>query len=124
MLALAKGNSTNAALFIRPVKKSPLGARLRVILGDDVAMGPDKPDLLDYIIETGSIASAGRRMSMSYLRAWLLIDEMNRIFKSPIVITAKGSGGALLTDVCREVLARYRSMQTVNSKAIAADSKP
>ena len=88
-------------------------------------MGPGKADLLDNIVATGSIAAAGRRMSMSYRRAWLLIDEMNRVFKSPVVSTAKGGkgggGGAVLTKVGREVLARYRNMQAVTAKAIAAD---
>jgi len=110
---------------MRPVKKSPLGARLRVVLGEDIALGPGKADLLDYIVETGSIAAAGRRMSMSYRRAWLLIDEMNRVFKSPVVATAKGGkgggGGAVLTDIGREVLARYRNMQAATATAIAAD---
>ncbi len=110
---------------MRPVKKSSLGTRLRVILGDNIAMGPGKADLLDNIVATGSIAAAGRRMSMSYRRAWLLIDEMNRVFKSPVVSTAKGGkgggGGAVLTEVGREVLARYRNMQAVTAKAIAAD---
>jgi molybdate transport system regulatory protein len=110
---------------MRPVKKSPLGARLRVVLGEDIALGPGKADLLDYIVETGSIAAAGRRMSMSYRRAWLLIDEMNRVFKSPVVATAKGGkgggGSAVLTDIGREVLARYRSMQAATATAIAAD---
>ncbi len=108
-----------------PVKKSPLGTRLRVILGEEIAIGPGKADLLDNIVETGSIAAAGRRMAMSYRRAWLLIDEMNRIFKSPVVTTAKGGkgggGGAVLTEVGREVLTRYRNMQAVTAKAIAAD---
>jgi len=105
--------------------RAPVGARLKVVLGAETAIGPGKADLLDNIVSTGSIAAAGRRMSMSYRRAWLLIDEMNRMFKSPVVTTAKGGkgggGGAVLTPFGREVLARYRNMQAVTATAIAGD---
>ncbi len=46
-----------------------LGARLRVTLRKGVAFGPGKADLLEGILDTGSIAAAGRRMKMSYTRA-------------------------------------------------------
>lgn len=105
--------------------KAPIGARLRVVLGDETFIGPGKADLLDHIVTTGSIAAAGRRMSMSYRRAWLLVDEMNNMFKSPVVTTAKGGkgggGGAVLTELGREVLARYRNMESVTAEAIAED---
>jgi len=52
-------------------------ARLRIVLGQNIAVGPGKADLLEGIRETGSIAAAGRRLGMSYKRAWLLIDTMN-----------------------------------------------
>jgi molybdate transport system regulatory protein len=39
-------------------------------------MGPGKAELLEGIRETGSIA-AGRRMRMSYKRAWFLVEAMN-----------------------------------------------
>jgi molybdate transport system regulatory protein len=52
-------------------------ARLRIVLGHNIAVGPGKTDLLEGIRETGSIAAAGRRLGVSYKRAWLLIDTMN-----------------------------------------------
>jgi molybdate transport system regulatory protein len=70
---------------------------LRVLLSPDTLIGPGKADLLQNIQETGSIAGAGRRMRMSYKRAWYLIDTMNTYFREPIVTTAKGGktgGGA------------------------------
>ena len=36
------------------------GARLRIVLDADVAIGPGKVDILQHIKETGSIAAAGR----------------------------------------------------------------
>jgi len=99
-------------------------ARLRIILGDAIAVGPGKADLLEGIRETGSIAAAGRRMGMSYKRAWLLIETMNACFTKPVVEAAKGGkagGGARLTPLGEEVLQRYRGMQAASDGAIAAD---
>ena len=108
-------------------KKTAIGARLKIVLGEETAIGPGKADLLGHILDTGSIAAAGRCMAMSYRRAWLLVDEMNRMFKTPVVTTAKGGkgggGGAALTTLGRDVLKRYRNMQTVTARAIADDLK-
>jgi molybdate transport system regulatory protein len=51
--------------------------RIRIVFGEDAMLGPGKADLLERIRETGSIAAAGRTMSMSYKRAWMLVEEMN-----------------------------------------------
>lgn len=98
--------------------------RLRVMQGDLIAFGPGKADLLQAIERTGSISGAAREMEMSYRRAWLLVEEMNRCFASPLVTTATGGargGGALVTDTGRDVLARYLRMQKKANASIAAD---
>jgi molybdate transport system regulatory protein len=100
------------------------GARLRLVLEPDIAIGPGKADLLDGIAATGSIAAAGRRMGMSYKRAWLLVDTMNRCFRCPLVETSRGGsskGGAVLTATGREVLERYRRMQALTEAAVAGE---
>lgn len=87
-------------------------------------MGPGKADLLGAIAETGSIAAAGRRLGMSYRRAWLLVDSMNRAFREPLVAAAKGGkrgGGARLTATGIEALARYRKMEARVAKSLAGD---
>lgn len=99
-------------------------ARLRILLGDAIAMGPGKADLLEGIRETGSIAAAGRRMKMSYKRAWLLIETMNGCFAKPVVEALKGGksgGGARLTPLGEVVLTRYRRMQAATERAIRDD---
>jgi molybdate transport system regulatory protein len=106
-----------------PQRSGPV-ARLRIVLGDAIAVGPGKADLLEGIRDTGSIAAAGRRMGMSYKRAWLLVDTMNACFKRPVVEAIKGGrsgGGARLTRLGEEVLARYRRMQAASGQAIARD---
>ena len=98
--------------------------RLRVQIAPGVAFGPGKADLLDGIRDTGSIAAAGRRMRMSYKRAWQLVEELNGLFDTPLVAASKGGaggGGALLTRTGEDVLARYRRMHAACCKAIAAD---
>ncbi len=47
---------------------------------------------------------------MSYRRAWLLIDQMNKTFGAPVVETHTGGntrGGAKLTPLGAEIVARY-----------------
>lgn len=99
-------------------------ARLRIVLTQDFAFGPGKADLLEGIRDTGSIAAAGRRMNMSYKRAWLLIDTMNRAFKEPVVETTKGGvskGGARLTHTGEMALSCYRDMVGKAERAIEPD---
>jgi len=94
--------------------------RIRVLLGSSIAIGPGKAALLEAIGESGSIAAAGRRMGMSYRRAWLLTKTMNFCFREPLVEAAKGGiggGGARLTAMGSKVLALYRSMEDAAAAA-------
>lgn len=93
---------------------SPLQIRARLFKGDEIAMGPGKMELLQAIQETGSISAAARKMGMSYRRAWLLVDTMNRCFKSALVVSATGGtqgGGASLTPLGEEIRAAYQALQ-------------
>lgn len=99
---------------------------LRLIRGSDIALGPGKADLLEGVRETGSIAAAGRRLGMSYRRAWSLAETMNACFRAPLVATSKGGaarGGANLTALGEEVLARYRRMETKAGRAAAGEMR-
>lgn len=100
------------------------GAFLRIKLDPDIAVGPGKADLLEGIRDTGSIAAAGRRMGMSYKRAWMLVETMNRCFEAPLVETSRGGreqGGAVLTAEGARVVALYRRMQAATERAVADD---
>jgi molybdate transport system regulatory protein len=101
-----------------------LGLHLRVVLGDSVAIGPGKAELLEGIAETGSIAAAGRLMGMSYRRAWLLVEEMNMIFRDKLVDASKGGsggGGAALTPMGERLLAAYRRLERAAANAGAPE---
>lgn len=94
--------------------------RLRIVLGDDIAVGPGKVDLLEAIGDAGSITAAARTLGMSYRRAWLLVDTMNRCFEAPVVTAEAGGasgGGARLTPTGAEVVRRYRRMEANAAKA-------
>lgn len=94
--------------------------RLRILFGTSAMLGPGKADLLEHIRETGSIAAAGRAMSMSYKRAWSLVEEMNRAFRDPLVDSARGGpqgGGARLTETGEAVLTHYRQLMEITAKA-------
>src|SRR5260221_11428021 len=99
-----------------------LEPRWRLMLGSAIAIGPGKAALLEAIAETGSIAAAGRRMGMSYRRAWVLVKTMNACFREPLIDATKGGaqgGGARLTPSGRVVLERYRAMEADAAAAIA-----
>lgn len=97
-----------------------IALKLQLWRDGEVAIGPGKADLLAAIGETGSISAAARAMDMSYRRAWLLVDVMNRSFRLPLVRSAIGGtrgGGAQLTPTGIHVLQQFRAMETA---AIAA----
>ena len=107
----------------KSARPSGLG-HLRIVLSDKAYVGPGRADLLEGIARTGSISAAGKEMGMSYKRAWGLVQALNEGFGRPLVETARGGadqGGARLTPLGEEVLARYRAMQTATEAAIAED---
>lgn len=91
-----------------------LKIKLQIYAGEEIAMGPGKADLLDAIAAQGSISAAAREIGMSYRRAWLLVDAMNRCWSEALVETAPGGsarGGARITPYGRGILQLYRSLQ-------------
>lgn len=99
-------------------------AKLRLMFGSQIAIGPGKADLLEAIAACGSISESARRMGMSYRRAWLLVDTMNRCFREPVVASAtggSGGGGARVTPFGERVLARFRAMQARVDRALDRD---
>lgn len=77
-------------------------------------LGHGKIRLLEMIEAHGSISSAARQMKMSYRKAWLLMDEVNRMFEQPVMETqlgGRGGGNATLTPFGRELVALYREIE-------------
>ena len=86
-----------------------LKLKLQLYCDDEIAMGPGKAALLQAIQRTGSISAAGRELGMSYRRAWLLVDTMNRCFAEPLVEAHSGSG-ARVTAAGERALADYLAL--------------
>lgn len=96
---------------------------LRLDFANGTQIGPGKVRLLEAIADAGSIAAAGRSMGMSYRRAWLLVDQINRAFTQPAVTGqtgGSGGGGTALTDWGRELVALYRQVEAESRAANAA----
>jgi molybdate transport system regulatory protein len=86
-------------------------------------LGPGKVALLEAIVATGSISAAGRAHKMSYRRAWLLVEEMNKLFEQPVVSAHPGGakgGGAALTPMGVEIIRLYRAAES-KMRAAAAE---
>jgi molybdate transport system regulatory protein len=97
---------------------------LRIDLANGARLGPGKAQLLALIDEHGSIRAAGAAMGMSYRRAWLLADEINRMFNEPSISTrhgGKSGGGAGLTPFGETLLATCRRMDAESHRALSAD---
>ncbi len=89
-----------------------LKLKAQLLIDGEIALGPGKADLLDAIAAHGSISAAARALGLSYRRAWMMVDAMNRLLAEPPVETARGStGGARLTSAGRALLADYRALQ-------------
>ncbi len=88
--------------------------RIRVEMDEDGHIGHGKIELLENISACGSISAAGRAMGMSYMRAWSLVDEINRMCNRDVVerhIGGKNGGGATLTPFGVSLVSRYREME-------------
>ena len=102
----------------------PTRLTIRFDFDPDRRLGPGKIALLELIAETGSISAAGRKHAMSYRRAWLLVEELNRIF-GEVLVTARpggsGGGGAALTPAGERVVALYRAAERKMRAAAASE---
>ena len=87
---------------------------MRVSVGDAIAIGPGKIALLEAVASTGSITAAAKSLDMSYRRAWLLMDELNRSLREPALDSAKGGssgGGSALTESGLALIELYRRIE-------------
>jgi molybdate transport system regulatory protein len=103
-----------------------MSVRLTIRLDFDSGrrLGVGKIALLEAIDGTGSISAAGRAHAMSYRRAWLLVDELNQLFATPLVAARHGGpkgGGARLTDEGRQIVALYRQAEAKMRSAAGAE---
>ena len=95
------------------------GLFIRVYFGDGRHVGPGMIELLETIRTEHSILSAARKLGMSYRRAWLLVDEISRNFREPVVETHPGrrGHGTDLTPFGERLIALYREVERASAAA-------
>lgn len=95
--------------------------RIRVTRAGEILLGPGKADLLDAIRRSGRLRGAADELGMSYMRAWKLVQMLNRGFREPLVRTERGGAGhgkTALTPMGESVLSLYRAMESSSRAAI------
>ncbi|GAA3590681.1 LysR family transcriptional regulator [Flavivirga amylovorans] len=76
-------------------------SRIWIESENNVLLGEGRVHLLKAIQETGSLSKAAKSLSISYKKAWQLLDSVNKSAKKPVTINSiggKGGGGAELTE--------------------------
>ena len=97
---------------------------IKLDLGDRGQIEPWKIALLRAIDEHQSIAGAARALSMSYRRAWLPVNAVNKSLPFPAVYTKTGGrnrGGTYLTQSGRDLIQRYERIYEAATTAAARD---
>jgi molybdate transport system regulatory protein len=87
---------------------------IRIDLSNGDRVGPGKVALLEAIQAQGSISGAARSLGMSYRRAWLLVEEINKALAKPAVVAEMGGrsgGGASVTPAGAKIVELYRSIE-------------
>jgi molybdate transport system regulatory protein len=88
--------------------------RFRIDFSENCNVGPGKIALLEEIRNCGSLSQAARAMKLSYRRAWLLIDSVNKTFDVPATVNQTGGtrgGGAEVTPFGVLLIERYREAE-------------
>ena len=77
--------------------------------------GPGPAQLLEEVERLGSLQQAAKAMYLSYTKALRMLQRAEAAFGCPLLVrTAGGSqgGGSALTTEGRQLLARYRALET------------
>ena len=88
--------------------------RFRIDFTENSNLGPGKIALLEGIRTYRSVSEAARRMKISYRRAWLLLDSLNKSFDMPATVNSvggRGGGGAEITPFGLLLIESYREVE-------------
>jgi molybdate transport system regulatory protein len=102
-------------------KPAPVRMRIRIYAGGRM-LGPGKMELLAHVSRIGSLSGAAKKMGMSYMRAWNLVQELNRNSNRPVIALSRGGangGAASVTPFGKKVLALYQRMEKESRKVAA-----
>jgi molybdate transport system regulatory protein len=99
--------------FLKPENKFRITGMLRIESEDERFFGPGRLQLLENIMETGSISRAAKRMQMSYKKAWDMVNSMNQHTTKPIVSTQTGGekgGGTIVTEEGKQLISAFKKL--------------
>lgn len=94
-----------------------LTLHIKISLGNregDAFLGPGVVELLQRIVENGSILRASRQMNLSYVKALHILKRTEEELGRPVLIRQKGGlarGSSELTEFGRNFLARYGELR-------------
>ncbi|QHT72248.1 LysR family transcriptional regulator [Rhodocytophaga rosea] len=109
-----------------PRKKIEVKGRIWLEAEGIKFIGPGRIQLLELIKEHGSISQAAKIMGMSYRKAWILIDEMNTVSSTPVVLTQKGGqsgGGAQVTQTGDFLISYFKTLYDRYNSFLAQEEK-
>ena len=73
-------------------------------------INPERVAILRLIASGGSLFFASKELSISYQKAWSVVDDMNKKAPSPLVTKQRGGsngGGAAITEYGSNILKEY-----------------
>jgi molybdate transport system regulatory protein len=88
--------------------------RFRIDFAENLNLGPGKIALLEAIGNHGSLSTAAASLGLSYRRAWLLLDSLNKTFNEPVTHSnagGKNGGKSSITDLGRLLVKQYRTLE-------------
>ena len=88
-------------------------SRIWIEVDGEILLGEGRVQLLKAIAETGSLTKAAASLSMSYKKAWSLVDAVNTRAKKPVVNTSIGGtkgGGTELTEYGRTLIKTFDNL--------------
>jgi molybdate transport system regulatory protein len=70
--------------------------------------------LLELVSKNGSLRAAATEMKISYRKAWLLLQAIQKTFDGPVVVATTGGssgGGTKLTELGEQLVNLYRKIE-------------
>lgn len=105
-----------------------LGIRLKIWLEIDEkpVIGEGRLKILKAIDETGSLLAASKKTGVAYRKLRGAVRDMETLIGRPIISTHRGGGdggGAVLTPLAHELIARYEKDLAMFQKSLREQSK-